>query len=191
MTSPVPNQPPNDFSPEADVLASSLDPDMAMENALEVWLGVLRRKIFGGLNYGNVCLRLTTVFVQHCFEREELAFCGDTDAFLIQRSPDTLLSPFAALWRERPTPVEGWKDFAPAVVVEYVSDSAPRWLANEKRDAWIAAGAEQVWVLQEATQSIEVWRPGHPFRLVRDDVFRPGGLAEGMEIDLRALFADD
>lgn len=137
-----------------------------------------------------VNLRLCALLIEYIMARAELDFCGDSEAFLIARNPDTILSPFAAFWR-LPVPTNGpWKTFAPNLVVEYVSETSPRQLANEKRVAWFEAGTQEVWFLQEETRSLEIWRPGSPFERHQDDVYQGHGLTEGLQVDLNALFGD-
>lgn len=168
-----------------------MDPAVVREEALEIWHGRLRRKKHGGGTYNMVSLRLLTLLIDFCMEREGLEFCGDTEAFLLERDPDLLLSPFAALWAI-PAPVENeWNAFAPQLVLEYVSETSPRSLANEKKAAWFRAGTSEVWFLQEETCSLEIWRPHAPLQRHQDTVFQADhGIAAGLTVDLTELFGD-
>ncbi|MCC5877294.1 MAG: Uma2 family endonuclease [Candidatus Sumerlaeia bacterium] len=174
--------------PPTPTTIDKLDPTVVREEALELWDGQLRRKTYGGRTYNIVSLRLSALLIDFCMNREGLEFCGDTEAFLISRNPDILLSPFAAVWPV-PAPTENqWNTFAPQMVVEYLSETSPRRLANEKKSAWFKAGSREVWFLQEETSSLEIWRPGAPFERHQDTHYQATGITEGLVIDLDELF---
>lgn len=93
--------------------------------------------------------------------------------FTISRDPDTVRAPDAAFVRTDQVPPpgarSGFVELAPDLVVEVVSPSDRASDVLAKALAWIDAGVRLVWVVDPASRSVTVHRPGGMAGIVRGD----------------------
>jgi Uma2 family endonuclease len=80
--------------------------------------------------------------------------------FKLESNPDTVLAPDVAFFvgdRAR-TPVSGYREGAPDLVVEVMSqwDSTPQ--AQRKAALWVELGAKSVWIVSPKKRTVEVIR---------------------------------
>lgn len=161
------------------------------EKSVEIIEGELVVMTPGGWMHNWIGGRFYLLFDEFCESHPELDYGGDNDGFLLQRDPDVLLPPDASLFRSRPRPEDKpWMEFAPEIAVEVLS---PRNSAAEiayKRRKFFEAGSEQVWIAKRETRSLEFhFRDGRRVIFQGDEIARAEGIAEGLVIDLRKLFA--
>jgi hypothetical protein len=168
-----------------------ITPEMVMEFGMELWDGLPFRKPPADEVYAPLLLRLTMLFVEHVSRLDGLTFSGDTAGFVLSKRPATVLSPYAALFRDRGTPAGDFHDHAPEIAVEYVSADHPRRFADDRRARWFAAGSEQVWYFQAETRSMEVYTAGGGFERLQQQRFFGRGTAEGLEFDVESLFSGE
>jgi Uma2 family endonuclease len=144
-----------------------------------------------GWNHNRVAWQIQLLFHQFCLDHPELDFGTDNDGFLLQRDPDVMLSPDASLFRARPRATDKpWMEFGPQIAVEVLSPSNNAAQVAYKRRKYFQAGAEQVWIANLETQTIEFHFPAGRRVIVQgDEVAQGEGLAAGMSIDLKQIFA--
>lgn len=104
-----------------------------------------------------------------------------------QLQPDILVFPAAfpptANWRK----VQGWW-----LAVEVMSPSSRVYDRVVKRDAYLALGVEQYWVVDMRDQSIEVWKRGiaGSERAVHSLTWHPAALSSDVVVNLADVFRD-
>ena len=79
--------------------------------------------------------------------------------FKLESNPDTVLAPdiaFIASDRAGP-PVAGYRDGAPDLVVEVMSQWDSRPKAARKAALWVELGARSVWVVNPRQRTVDVW----------------------------------
>jgi Uma2 family endonuclease len=78
----------------------------------------------------------------------------------------------------------------PHVAVEVLSEGNTTKEIERKRNEFLAAGAEQVWVIDPRQETIEVWAgPDSMTLLTVDDTLSGGSSIPGFELPVRELFA--
>ena len=160
-----------------------------LEHGIELWDGILQRKPAADDVYTGVSLRLIGMLAVDLCEREDLAFCGDSEHFILHRGPDRFLSPFAAIHPSVQPRQGDWLLGPPIIAVELVYDFCPRSIAERKRRWWLEAGAEQVWLITPAMLALEVHEPGGRMSFHQDKIFTGSGTVEGLEFHLGQLLS--
>jgi Uma2 family endonuclease len=143
-----------------------------------------------GRYHNWIALNIHFLFRDFIRAHPELECGGDNEGFLVQRNPDTLLSPDACLFRRRDeTGSSTWMEFAPEVAVEVLSPSNTRAEIAYKRRKYFLAGSEQVWVVDPETQTIEFCFSDSARIIVQGDETVGGrDIVEGIEISLSEIF---
>ncbi|MFI5256500.1 MAG: Uma2 family endonuclease [Gemmatimonadales bacterium] len=111
---------------------------------------------------------------------------------VITLPPATQLEPDLLVYPARFTPAGSWTDITEHwLAVEVLSRSSRVYDRLFKRDAYFALGVQQVWLVDIADRSVEVWRSRTEQKLVRDVVrWRVPLLDLVVPIVLDELFAD-
>ncbi len=170
--------------------AEDLESPGAPEKFAEIIEGELAVMSPAGRKHNRIAYHFQKLFDAFCATRPELDFGGDNEGFLLQRDPDVLLSPDASLFRYRSEAKSVWLEFAPEIVVEVLSPSNHPAEIAYKRDRYFAAGAEQIWIADPETQSIEFFfRDGRRLLAQAHDIVQCEGFAAGIEIRLDDIFA--
>src|SRR3990172_9570231 len=102
--------------------ADLLDPSVP-EKGVEILEGELVVMTPAGKFHNRIAHRFLFLFKGFCDSHPDCDFGGDNEGFLVERNPDTLLSPDACLFRARPDPDQSWMEFAPEIAVEVLSPS--------------------------------------------------------------------
>ena len=104
-----------------------------------------------------------------------------------QLQPDILVFPSSFSPRSNWRTVDGWW-----LAVEVMSPSSRVYDRVVKRDAYLALGVEQYWVVDIRDQSIEVWKRGSDVseRVVDLLSWRPTALGTAVVVDLGEVFRD-
>jgi Uma2 family endonuclease len=110
--------------------------------------------------------------------------------FVLKRNPDTLRAPDVCFVRkERWAAAKKFFEGAPDVVVEVLSASnRPKDIARNVRD-YLGAGAQQVWLVDPDSKTIDVHTQADCRTLTAQDVLDGGQALPGFALDLAALFA--
>jgi Uma2 family endonuclease len=161
------------------------------EKFVEVIEGELVMMTPAGWEHNRIASEFEFLFRHFCQSRPDLDYGGDNDGFLLQRDPDVLLSPDASLFRSgKQTPGSPWMEFAPEVVVEVISPGNNPAEIAYKRRKYFEAGAEQVWLAHPAAETLEIeFRDGRRVIAQGSEVVEAEGIAQGLKIDLRQIFA--
>jgi Uma2 family endonuclease len=159
------------------------------EKFVEVIEGELVMVTPAGWDHNEIAYHFQKLFDQFCERHPELHLSHCEDGFLLQRNPDVLLCPDAALFRMRPRTKGAWMEFAPEIAVEVLSPNNNASEIAYKRRKYFEAGAEQVWIAAPETQSLEFhFRDGRRVIVQGNEVAKGEGIAEGLVIDLQKLF---
>ncbi|MBI2434987.1 MAG: Uma2 family endonuclease [Candidatus Hydrogenedentes bacterium] len=166
------------------------DPDVP-EKLVELVEGELVTMAPAGTFHNTVAMNILFLFRQFCREHPEFSYGGDNDGFIIQRNPDTVLSPDASLFRRRSLSGAPWLEFAPEIAVEVLSPSNSRTEMAFKRHRYFDAGTEQFWLVDPEKRQIEFHeRDGRVLVATGEEVIEGTGIASGMHISLTELFRD-
>jgi Uma2 family endonuclease len=159
------------------------------EKFVEVIEGEFVQMSPAGRRHNKIAARLLLLFAAFCDRREDLDFGGDNDGFLVERDPDTLLSPDATLFSVRPEAGDGWLDFAPELAVEVLSPSNSALEMAYKKGKYFGAGTQQFWIVDPADRSLEIVFPdGRRLRWEGNATVAGEGIAQGLRVDLAELF---
>ena len=172
--------------PQYTVAELDLLPDDG--NRYELLAGTLIVTSSPGAAHQGVAARLSAMFASHILESRLMLFSPGVVKLppLTQLEPDVLIVPprFARAmpWEEI---TEHW------LAVEILSRSSRVYEREFKRDAYLAIGVREVWLVDVPERSVEVCvRPGGG-RIVRDAVewnAPDGSISESVEVD--SLFAN-
>lgn len=112
--------------------------------------------------------------------------------FHVAGDPDTVLGPDVAFIAASRVPVRGkpgWVRVIPDLVAEVVSSGDRPQEAAEKIQMWLDAGVRMVLALYPPRRVVEVYRPGEPVRVLRDDDTLEGGdVVPGFALAVSELF---
>lgn len=159
------------------------------EKFVELIGGELNRMTPSGWRHGKISYAIARLFDLFCAENRAFDFIGDNVGFLIQRDPDTVLSPDAALFRRRSESSDPWYEFAPEIVVEILSPSNNAAEMLFKRKSYFDAGTEQFWQVDPDKKKIEFFHSdGRVVTVTGDETVDGEGIAKGMKISLAEVF---
>jgi Uma2 family endonuclease len=159
----------------------------------ELVRGELREVSPSGIRASAVAVAISAWLMIYVIERELGIVTGADGGFVLERDPDTVLAPDVAFIRQDHVPPEDellrFGQVPPDLVVEVVSPTdRPRAVA-EKVAIYLAKGVPLVWVVDPATRSAEVHRPGRqPRRLTIDDAFDGEEIVPGFRLPLSQVF---
>lgn len=113
--------------------------------------------------------------------------------FRLTTDPDTVRAPDVAfVSRERfeaVGPLRGYWPGAPDLVVEVISPNDLYTEVDEKVAEWLEHGTRVVFVVNPRRQTVAVYRPGEPVRiLTASDVLEADDVVPGWQLAVRALF---
>ena len=130
-------------------------------------------------------------------ERNDLGVCcGAGTGFVLQRDPDTVRAPDAAVVVKSRVPSTGipgsYWPFAPDLAVEVVSPSDRLADLHLKIAEYFAAGTRLVWLLEPETRMVHVYRsPRHVEVVGREEDLDGGDVLPGFRCAVRWLFPSD
>lgn len=167
-----------------------LDPSVP-EKFVELIEGELIERTPAGWRHSDVAYNIANLFDRFCRDHRELKCCTDNNGFLIQRNPDSILSPDVALFRRRQEGTATWYEFAPEVVVEVLSPSNSVMSMTFKRHRYFQAGSEQFWMVDVDERELSIYfLDGRILTATGDEAIPGEGIATGMSIDLMEVFRE-
>ena len=121
-----------------------------------------------------------------------LVMAGEVGVFTT-RNPDTVRAPdvlFLSHERDaRRTRREGFLDVAPDLVVEILSPTDRADALRRKLDEYFAAAVRMAWVIEPATRTVRVHRPGGEVRtFAAGEVIAGEGVLPGFELPVDEVF---
>lgn len=171
------------------VTAEDLALPGAPEKFVELVEGELIEMTPAGRDHNWVALNFMILFREFVRTRPGLASGTCNEGFLIEREPDTILSPDACLFRKRPKSKGAWLEFAPEVVLEVLSPSNTPAEMAYKRGKLFSHGTEQFWIADLETKSLHIHHSDGRSLIATAEVVVDGeGIVEGMQIRLEELF---
>ena len=115
---------------------------------------------------------------------------ADNAGFVVSRDPDEILSPDVAIYKVRPRHSGPWFNFSPELAIEIASpDQAPQALLLKKQK-YLAAGTEQVWIVDPRSETITIYLPDGTRMVHHDEPLAGFGLLDGFSMHVGELFAD-
>lgn len=160
---------------------------------LELVKGELRELTPANDEHGYVASQLLVVVAQFVKQHHlGYTFAAET-GFVLSEEPATVRAPdFAFVSRERAP--EGWSRhfarFIPDLVAEVVSPNDTFTEVTEKVDDWLGAGVRMVWVVDPVQQTVRVYRPDQPVRVLHaEDTLTGEEVLPGFECKVLEIFA--
>jgi Uma2 family endonuclease len=111
--------------------------------------------------------------------------------FKLETNPDTVLAPdiaFIARNRAGP-PVTGYRDGAPDLVVEVMSQWDSRPKVSRKATLWLELGARSVWVVDPRQRTVDVWLSNSERKLFHEDDELVDDTVPGFRVKVAEIFA--
>jgi Uma2 family endonuclease len=157
-------------------------------NRYEVLAGTLLVTPSPGSAHQGVAARITALFAAHLLARRLGLFSPGVVTLppLTQLEPDLLVVP------SRFAPGTPWTEIAEHwLAVEVVSRSSRVYDREFKRDAYLALGVREVWLVDVRDRSIEVCARRGAGRVVRDELtWRAPASDVSVRVELTTLFSD-
>ncbi|MHB1034520.1 MAG: Uma2 family endonuclease [Pirellulales bacterium] len=159
----------------------------------ELVAGELRKMTPAGWEHGLVGGRLHALLTGHVVARKlGEVFLAET-GFLLSRDPDTVRAPDIAFIRRdhfpEILPKESFWPGAPDLAVEVVSPGDTIKQIDDKVNAWLAAGAMMVWVVNSAWRSVTVYRSATDIKtLSEEDELSGGDVVPGFRCKVGEMF---
>jgi Uma2 family endonuclease len=160
----------------------------------ELIAGELHKMSPAGWRHGDVGGWLHGLIAAHLLtHRLGKLFMAET-GFILGRDPDTVRAPDISFVRNDHVPAELREDAfwpaAPDLAVEVVSPGDTSREVNEKAHAWLAGGAQLVWVVNPILRTVSVYRPGEPIlTLTEAEELSGEGVLPGFRCRIAEIFA--
>ena len=157
-------------------------------NRYEVLAGTLLVTPSPGSAHQGIAARLTALFASHILARRLVLF----SAGVVTRPPLTQLEPDLLVVPPRFAPGTPWVEIAEHwLAVEILSRSSRVYDREFKRDAYLALGVREVWLVDVRERSIEVCVRRGAGRVVRDALTWSAPTGDvSVRVELAELFAD-
>lgn len=159
----------------------------------ELVRGELREMPPAGFEHGGLAWRIASRVGRFVDERR-LGQCRIAETgYLLQRDPDTVRAPdfsFVSAARLSRSPrADGFFPGAPDLAVEVISPSETHQETEEKVNDYLAAGAQQVWVVNPLRRTVTIHRPDAPPVLLNEqDSLDGGALLPGFSLPIADIF---
>jgi Uma2 family endonuclease len=114
--------------------------------------------------------------------------------FIVARSPDSVLAPDVAFVANERLPRDGcdmigFTPFAPDLAIEVASPSNTEASLLLKTSLYLAGGTKQVWIVRPRQQTVTVFSPDEPERILGlDDALDGGNVVPGFSLPVTQLF---
>ena len=147
-----------------------------------------------GGEHGALAVRIGRLLDEHVEAHDLGVCCGAETGFILQRDPDTVRAPDAAVVLKSRIPdtgiPAGYWPFAPDVAVEVVSPSDRLAEVHVKIAEYFAAGTRLVWLVEPETRMVHVYRSLKVVEVVGTEQELEGGdVLPGFRCEVRRLFA--
>lgn len=124
-----------------------------------------------GPRHGVVCVNIAAIIRDWARSTAAGRVVSNDSWAQTEFDPDTVRGPDVAFYRmenlpEGKVPNDDQKsDYFPDLCIEVLSPSNTKKVIREKRDEYLAAGAEEMWVVDPDKRNVEILREGCPMRL--------------------------
>jgi Uma2 family endonuclease len=138
----------------------------------ELIAGELKKMSPSGWRHSSIAGQLHTRLGQHVEQHDLGRVFGAEPGFILARDPDTVRAPDIAFVRREHLPAAPPEDAfwpgAPDLAVEVVSPGDTLREVDEKVEAWLAAGAAMVWVVNPKWRSVTVYRSATDIKVLTE-----------------------
>ena len=147
---------------------------------IELVAGELARMTPTGGAHGALAVRIGRLLDEYVEANDLGACCGAETGFILERDPDTVRAPDAAVVLASRVPASGvpagYWPFAPDLAVEVVSPSDRLADVHVKIAEYFAAGTRLVWLVEPETRMVHVYRSQQQVEVLgtEDDLSRCG-----------------
>jgi Uma2 family endonuclease len=144
-----------------------------------------------GDEHGAVIMNLTGPLFNHVKANNLGVLRAAETGFKLESNPDTVLAPdIAFIARDRVGPrVLGYRNGAPDLVVEVMSQWDSRPKVARKAALWLELGARSVWVVNPRQRTVEVNRADGEKRLFNESDELVDDTVPGFRIAVSEIFA--
>jgi Uma2 family endonuclease len=159
----------------------------------ELVKGELRKMPPAGEEHGAVIMNLAAPLAHHVKANRLGHVLAAETGYKLATDPDTVLAPdIAFVRRERveQTGIQtGYRVGAPDLVVEVMSPGDTLKAVEEKAGAWLAGGAQMVWVVNPKRRAVTVYRStGEVSVLTEEDELDGGEVVSGFRCKVAEIF---
>ncbi len=149
-----------------------------------------------GGEQGALAVRIGRLLDEHVQAHDFGVCCGAETGFILQRDPDTVRAPDAAVVLKSRIPQTGipagYWPFAPDPAVEVVSPSDRLAEVHVKIAAYFAAGTRLVWLVEPETRMVQVYGSAREVEVVgTEQEFEGAEVLPGFRCEVRRLFPPD
>ena len=144
-----------------------------------------------GDEHGAVTMNLTLPLAMHVKANNLGVLRAAETGFKLESNPDTVLAPdIAFIARDRVGPrVLGYRNGAPDLVVEVMSQWDSRPKAARKAALWVELGARSVWVVNPRQRTVDVWWANGERKLFHDTDELVDETVRGFRVKVAEIFA--
>lgn len=157
----------------------------------ELIRGELLPKSPAGYDHGVITMRIARLIADFADAHELGVVMSAETGFLLERDPDTVREadvPFIRAERVPVSPMPGFFEGAPDLVVEVLSPTDRATAVAEKVDQWLAGGARLVWVVDSQGRTVTVHRDASNQVVMRQsDVLDGADVLPGFEMRVGEL----
>ena len=162
----------------------------------ELVKGEIIRTTPTGAEHGVVTARIGHLIQEFALAHDLGLCCGAETGFILERDPDTVRAPDAAVVLASRVPASGvpagYWPFAPDLAVEVVSPSDRLADVHVKIADYLAAGTRLVWLVEPETRMVHVYRsPQQVEVLGTEDDLDGGDVLPGFRTPVQHLFPPD
>ena len=164
-------------------------PDNGMQR--ELIRGVLTEDMPPGDEHGVLVAHIAWLLTSYSYENDFGQVRAGDSGFLLERDPDTVRGPDVA-WASTdrlPTPVAGYAEVTPDLVVEVKSPSNSNREMADRAMMWLSHGTRMSIVADPRPVTLTVYRPGGPPQVLGEfDTFDGGDVLPGFTAPVWSFF---
>ncbi len=144
-----------------------------------------------GDEHGAVTMNLTGALFNHVKANNLGVLRAAETGFKLESNPDTVLAPDIAFIAHNRVGdrVQGYRNGAPDLAVEVMSQWDSRPKAARKAALWLELGVRSVWVVNPRQRTVEVWRTDKGRKLFQETDELVDDTVPGFRVKVSEIFA--
>jgi Uma2 family endonuclease len=143
-------------------------------------------------DHGEVQLAIGSL-LRDFVRKHRLGRVTTESGLITERDPDSVRGPDVAYWNKDQVPlgekVEGYPDAVADLCVEVISEKKRRSGLKKKLKEYFKRGVRMVWVVDTEAQTVTVYRPGTPGRVILDGAVDGEDVLPGFQCTLADIFS--